>query len=112
MAKLRGGVLTIRVRDSRRDWVLDRDQLRAGRVFCAVDADDITFRLKVFDDLRRSRLETLCVLSLPNGEAVLAPVVYTPPPQTRPEAATTPIESKPFQAPPSTDPDVWTLRSP
>jgi hypothetical protein len=46
-------------------------------------------------------LETLRVLRLPNGEAVLAPVVYTPPPQTRSEAATAPIESKPLRAPPS-----------
>ncbi|MCU1232498.1 MAG: hypothetical protein JWP63_465 [Candidatus Solibacter sp.] len=101
MTNSRGGILTIRVRDSRRDWVLDREQLRAGRVLYSVDSDDITFRLEVFDDLKRSRLETLRVLSKPNGESVPAHGVYTQPPPEGPQAATAPVKSKPFLVPPS-----------
>jgi len=101
MTNSTGGILTIRVRDSRRDWVLDRDQLRAGRVLYSVDSNDITFRLEVFDDLKRSRSETLRLLSQPNSESVPGPSDYTPPPREPREAVTARIQPKPFQAPPS-----------
>jgi hypothetical protein len=104
IANRNGGILTIRVRDNRRDWILDRDQLMAGKVFYAADADDISFRLEVFDDLGKSRVETLHVLSSPRDEGVSAQIVSPPPvpvPQREEEVAPARRDLKPFAAPPA-----------